>query len=368
MKTEMSSLELEYITEELKKISHSRIDKIFSNDNKDLFIQIYKAELGKPIMRACVPKYTYLTTYKPSFSHPSSFCMRLRKLLKNGFVREVSKLKNERIIKLVVERKNDVGIISKFYLYFEFFLKGNIILTDDSGIIVALAETQLWADRKLKMREKYIIPEKKVYPLKESLDKELVRYIAEDMAFGGELAEEICELSSMDKSRKELSTAEFKTIKEITESIIDTSKNTKGYVYTVGKNKRIYPFKMHTIKNSLKFEEYNSFNEAVDKVFSSELEDSVKTVQGKSKQKALKKYENIIENQKKQLEKNNKIIDECTAKGDLIYKNYTDVQEIFDQLKEARKTMDWAEIKDKIKNKKIKNIDEATGKIILDLD
>ncbi|MFP4190089.1 MAG: NFACT family protein [Candidatus Woesearchaeota archaeon] len=368
MKDEMSSLELEYIVEELKKLSDSRIDKIFSNENKDLFMQVYKAELGKPLIRVHVPRYAYIASYKPPFSHPSNFCMRLRKRLKNGIIRGVSKIKNERVIKLTIEKKDELGIVSRQHMYFEFFLKGNIILTDDADFIVALAENQIWTERTLKMKEKYIIPGKSISSLKQSLGKELVKYVAEDMGFGGELAEEICALSSIDKARSELSEAEMKTLNDVITSMTDHSRNTKGYVYTVGNQKRIYPFRMHTMAGYQKIEEYPSFNDAVDAVKSSELESSVKKVMGKGKAKALKKQERIIESQKKQLEKNDKIIEESTTKGDLIYKNYSEIQEIFDQLKEARKTMDWSEIKEKVKNRKILDIDEKNGKITLDLD
>lgn len=370
MKDGISSLELSYLVKEIRSIVHSRIDKIYSNDNKDLFIQLYKAELGKPILRAHVPKYTYMTTYKPNFAYPSNFVMRLRKMVKNGMIRAVSKIENERIMKIKIEKKENMDLVvrtSIFHLYFEFFLKGNIVLTDESDRIISAAENQVWADRKIRIGEKYMVPEKHVSPLRPSLDKELVRYIAEDMGYGGEIAEEVCELSSIDKHRKELAEWEMKTVKDSLESLTDMEKNTKGHVYGSGDSRRIYPFPMKTRERYKEHTMHDSFNAAIDSVMSSEMAENVRTSMDKEKQKTLKKQERIIDAQKKQLEKNKKIIEENTAKGDLIYSNYSEIQEIFEQLKEARKTMDWSEIKEKIKNKKIISIDEKSGKIVLDL-
>ena len=367
MKTEISSLELSYLIKELEKLKGSRIEKIYAKDNKDLFIQFYKAELGKPILRVKAPNFLYLTLHKPSFSHPSNFCTALRKRLTNGKLTGISKLGNERIVKLTIDKMDENGLIKKKYLFFELFLKGNVILTDDSMDIDILAEGQIWANRELKAKQKYSVPKKHVYKLKGELDVELVKFLAESMNLGGEFAEEVCHRATIDKKRKVLSDSDVKLVNESIEELKSDSGG-MGYVYSIAGKKQIYPFLMKSLVNYDKLDTFSSFNEALDSVLTAQDKLVQDKTLKKEKDKKKNKYEKILDAQQKSLEKNEKLIDDCTKKGDLIYQNFNYIAELLDQLKLARNTMSWKEIKGKLKNHKtIKSIDEKNGKIVLDI-
>lgn len=367
MKKDMSSLDMEYMIRDLAILKKSRIDKIFTFSKKDVLFQVYKAELGKPILRLNVPHLFYMTRHKAEFGHPSNFCMALRKRLKNGIITGLSKMGNERIIKLTIEKKEEDGFIRKYHLYFEFFMKGNVILVDDYGDIQLVAEPQVWSERKIKPKEVYHLPRKQVKELQNSLGKELVKYLAEECNLGGEFAEEVCFRSSIEKDRTEISDVEKKVIEDNIDAIRDHENNKGGFIYKIKGKKHIYPIRMGSLHYDGDIEIFDDFNSAVDDVFSKELKKMIKDSMSEKENKVVKKYQRIIDNQNMQLEKNNKIIEECSAKGDLIYQNYHEIDTILKELRKARETMSWKEIKEKISNPRIKKINEKAGKIILDL-
>ena len=126
MEKEVSSLELRYLEKEFQKLKGARVDKIYSRNKKDIFIQFYKAELKKPLLRLFAPNVSYITSYKPKFGHPDSFTTALRKRLTNAILKDISQIGHERILKITFEKK-DGSIFKEIPLYVEFFLKGNII-------------------------------------------------------------------------------------------------------------------------------------------------------------------------------------------------------------------------------------------------
>ncbi|MFW6231077.1 MAG: NFACT family protein [Nanoarchaeota archaeon] len=366
MKTDISSLELDYLMHELSFVKGSRVDKIFLKDKKDMFIQLYKAEFGKKLLRINVPHFLYATEDKPEFGHPSSFGMALRKRLHNLIITGFTNMKNERVVKITFEKKNEFGVIKRYFLYCELFLKGNLILVDEHGDIELVAEHQVWKDREIKPKAHYTVPQKKSLRLKEDLEKDLVKYLAEDMSLGGEFAEEILYRVHIDKHRHKLSESEIALLEKEIDDLTHI-RDRSAYIYTKDKKKYAYPFQLSSFTDYDKIERFDTFNAALDHLFTRRMKTQKLEVQKKEKEKKLGKFEKIIKTQEEQLKKNERIIEESTKKGDLIYQNYAEITSILDQLKKARETMSWKEIKKNLKNPMIKKISEKNGKIVLDL-
>ena len=63
-----------------------------------------------------------------------------------------------------------------------------------------------------------------------------------------------------------------------------------------------------------------------------------------------------------------KSADENQRKGEAIYEKYQLAFSILEEIKKARKTHSWKEIKEKLKGHKIiKEVNEKTGEIVLDI-
>ena len=76
----------------------------------------------------------------------------------------------------------------------------------------------------------------------------------------------------------------------------------------------------------------------------------------------ISKQQKIIDMQLKQKAKLEEDYAACNKKAEALYQHYQQVQHLLEQLKEARKTMSWQEIKEKLKSHKIiKNINEKNN-------
>ena len=105
-----------------------------------------------------------------------------------------------------------------------------------------------------------------------------------------------------------------------------------------------------------------SFSEALEIYYSS-------TVKVTSKyDKELVKINSIIDKQKETMTHLEDEITVNSRRGELIYEHYQDIKKLLDFVEKTRKEEGWPAVKKQLKpNKKIKYIDEKTGKIIVDL-
>ena len=88
----------------------------------------------------------------------------------------------------------------------------------------------------------------------------------------------------------------------------------------------------------------------------------------KEKQTKEDKTSLIIKKQEDRLKALEKSVKENQRKGELIYENYQEIKQLLDNINSDRKKMSWDELKKKYKNNKLlKEIDEKTGKIMVDL-
>lgn len=364
MEKEISSLELEYITKELQVLVDSRIDKIFMSDKKDMLLQLHKAVLGKVLLRLKTPNFLYLTKHKPEFDQPSNLCMALRKRINNARINSIEKISDERIIKISLSTKD-----KNYFLVFEFFLKGNILLLEEDGKIDLLAQNQSWSDRSIKIKDIYQYPEREIAGLPKKFDKPIVKFLAADMNLGGEFAEEVCIRSGVHKTNTSINASEEKALKIELEKLksIETG---IAYIYSKGSKTKILPLKFQSlIELGYEESEHESFNEALDSVFTTVLKSKTVSKADIAFQEKLKKAENIFNSQKSALEKHEKTILDSTAKGDLIYQHFAELTEILNQLKKARETMTWKELKEKLKGHKIiKKVNEKKGTMVIDLE
>jgi len=100
---QFSALDYFYLLKELQVLAGARIDQIYHPSKKELIIQFYVPTKGKKILKIIPGKILYLTESKQEHGQPSSFCLFLRKYLKNARVGEIKQLGFERIINVFLE-------------------------------------------------------------------------------------------------------------------------------------------------------------------------------------------------------------------------------------------------------------------------
>lgn len=117
------------------RVIDGRIDKIYQNNN-DLLINIrargQKEKLFISIFGS--PRMYFSEEIFDTLQNPPAFCMLLRKHLENNQILEVSQYKMDRIIKILVKSRDELGEYSRKALIIELMGKhSNVILIDEDS-------------------------------------------------------------------------------------------------------------------------------------------------------------------------------------------------------------------------------------------
>ncbi len=356
-KKSVSSLELAAIINELQILVKGKISQIYHQD-KEIILQLHAPSKGKKLLKIVPGKLLCFTNEKNAPQRPSGFCMQLRKYLSNAFIKAISQKETERIVVFELEKKE------KYYLIIELFSKGNIILTDNNYLIIGALQRQIWKDRIVKNKEKYVFPTPGLNwknlttkKLKEIVNKSEKRNLATTLAtelnMGGLLAEEICLRADVDKDIKPKEVKEFNKLLETIKNILKLIEKTKGYIY----EKEITPFPL--LGKEAK-EIKKTYNEAIDTI------NPFQTV-SPYKQKIAALERRILE-QEEAIKSQEKKIEENSKKGELIYEKYAPLQKLLNIVKELKKTWDWVDIGKQLKKEKeIKSVNLKDKKVIINV-
>lgn len=358
MKLPLASLELVALANELQSLLNSKISQIYQFENQFTFQ--FHTKKGKQFLRIIPGKFLNLTKTKKVSPKPSSFCMQLRKLLNNSFIRKIEQKDMERILVIELEK------ISQYLFIIELFAPGNLILTDKNYQILACLHQQKFRDRFIKPKIDYRFPPPTLdwktlteLQLQKLLEKSQKRSLAVSLAteigLGGLYAEEVCKLSDIDKNKlpKKAEQKEIKSIIKTIKALLELIKKPAGYIY----EEQIAPFPLKGLTPIKKTETYN---EAIDALAPFE-----KTSPYEKKINALVF---TIQTQQEAVQKQEEDISINTKKAELIYQHYQPLRTLLEIVKELKKTKTWEEIKAELgKEKKIKKVDLKEKKIVIDL-
>tara|TARA_Y100000034_G_scaffold136940_1_gene217408 strand:- start:4412 stop:5443 length:1032 start_codon:yes stop_codon:yes gene_type:complete len=340
---QISSFGIKEITKELQVLINSKIDKVFMDNNNEMYLQLHTPNQGKTFLRIETGTTLHLTEFKPAFKQANSFCTSLRKLINNARIRSIKQIDFERIIKIELEKQ------TTSYLILEFFSKGNIILTDNKNIIINCIFKQKFSTRSILPKQEYKHPKLKYNILEitkedlkkmlETTEKEsLVKALAIELALGGKYAEKLCEISRINKDLKPI---QVKKIDKLYSSIKEL--------------KLIIP------------PEFKTLNDYLNIQYQQELSET-KTDTEQSYEQEITKVRKMRDIQEKAIKNYKKGIIDNDKKAELIYQNYQLVDNIIKELKQIEKKHTWQEIKKKLKNHKvIKEVDVKNKEVVIEL-
>ncbi len=369
-KKAISSVELAALVNELQFLVDGKISQIYHPDKGELIIQYYARGKGKGLLRIIPGKFLNITKDKKSVLRPSGFCMQLRKYLNGAFIREIKQIDSERIMYFVLETayyENNIRHVRIYNLVVEFFSKGNLLITDGDWEIIGTLGNQIWESRTIKAREKYELPpagfnwkETSLEQLKEIITKSekrnLATCLATELSLGGIFAEQICAKADV-YPKKEIAEVQEKEIKALHESLHELVKSlsgTKGFIFS---DESMSPVLLEGKEVNQMCETYNDALDTVDP-FEKQSPYDQKIANAKK----------IIEQQKESIQLIEDKIKLNTEKGEKVYENYAQLQQLLDIVKKMRKSKEWQEIKTELKKEsKIKGIDLKSKKITIDL-
>ncbi len=317
MKQELSSLDIKIIVSELQDLlAGARMEKFYQKD-REIHILLHIPQKGTHTLVLGSGKI-FLTKKRFEYAQvPPAFAMTLRKYLGGKKIAAIAQHDFDRVVVIETETHK---IIS------ELFRNGNIVLADSDYKIWSMLEKQEWKDRSIKLREKYVFPAKKEMvdmfsKIKES-DKQVVVFLASELSFGGEYAEEILSRAGIDKTKncKELSEKEISAISREIKKIL--GEKPSPYIVRDKETIDFAPFDMERHKNMPK-EKKETFNEAVAEYFSGTAISAPKVTAAEKAEKGKTEKFNIrLQQQVSALDSIEKEAEHAKKTGDLIYANF----------------------------------------------
>jgi predicted ribosome quality control (RQC) complex YloA/Tae2 family protein len=354
----MTSFDIAALVPELDRlIKGTRIDNIYQINPVTLLLKLRRS--GQPPLHLLIEagRRLHLTSYvlkKPQ--KPPTFCMALRKHLRNGEVMGIRQHEFERIVIIEVGRKE-----GDFKLISELFGEGNIILVNpENKILQALAYRRM-RDRNVSRNEvfqhapssgrnPFKLSRQDFREIRELGQLEIVRALTKFLSIGGVYAEEILLRAKVDKkvSCNSLTDEELDRIYDELHqilSIIETG-NVEPRIIVDDKGEWIdvTPIPM---KKYLHFDQktYETVNEALDEYYTeiSAREGVVEVAKGVERE--LARYQRILQRQRKALEDLKDQIERNKRIGDIIYMHFNDLKFLLQRIMdEKRDGKSWEQI------------------------
>lgn len=387
MKSQLASLELVRVTKELKEsLINGKINQIYvdfdrvEGTKKELLFEIYAN--GKQLLRVMLPSFIFLASVKPETPQkPEGYCLYLRKYLKNARIKDIEQIGTERILKFTVEARDitkEEFVPVVYFIYFELFSKGNMIFTNDQNMILSPLEIQEWAERKIRPKEMYHLPQQEHNVLKmgekdfqkaiEMTEKDsVVTTLALDFGLGGLYAEEVCLRAEIPKETKKPTKAEaiqlYNAFKNLMEEIIS---GTAIIVKQEDKIVDVFPCALR--KNKERAEHVESFTKGLDLLLLPTLHAKSHPVAQAKKASIVEKLKTMIKSQEKQIVQCQEDYGKNQEIGEKIYESYQLLDDVFKQLQDARKIKSWDEMKKAIKGHKVvKQINEKNQEVVVEV-
>lgn len=365
MKREFSVLELACIVRELQLLVGSRVTKVLQHSDKVLSFECFKTGVGKKFVHILRPGLLWMGVSKFS-SIESGFFKSIGRLVDGGKIKSVCQIGSERIVKM------EISVAGKtMFVYVELFNKGQVLVCNEDGKILALWETQQWKDRELKIGAQYVLPHKltNIFTITEEefqkslsvIEENVSKTIAVELSLGGTYAQELCAISGLDKNKNKLASEELRVLFANLQFLFQ-HKTEGQVVYENNVIKDIVPFPLK-VYEQLRQDSFVSYSSAFDAVFSKQFGDEALAASMSEFEKKKKKLLNIVETQKVYLSVLEKQAVVEQRKGEFMYENYQKIKDLIDKIQK----IPLKELKLCAKELGIKDVNEAKGEIVVEV-
>ena len=360
-KKEFSSFDIAAAVKELQpQIANSRVNNIYQFGEKTIIFKLHKTD--SPPIRLVIEagRRLHSTSYaEESPSEPPPFCMILRKYLRDYWLRSIEQYEFERIVTVVFETKT--GILK---MVVELFGEGNIIITNEQGIIIQALEFKKMRDRDILRNVVLAYPPPSgknpfkvtTLELAETLqaagDTEVVRTLARSLGIGGTYAEEALIRANIEKSRhcKDLTPIEVSAVFGALQTLLTPVLEAKFEPSIIedqdGSYLDVLPFKLRRYEDC-KAQSFDSFSAALDEFFLrvTAVEKAAGTIEVEKLTQEAKRLKRIVDEQEKSIAEDEKRTERDKLIGDTIYAHFQEFQKFQEQLLKANQQgYDWEAI------------------------
>ena len=372
MKT-MSNVDIFTITNELNNLlSGARVDKSFQPTKDIVVMRLHVPGTGRiDLIMQCGSRIHTSQYPLENPTTPPTFPMLLRKRIKGGHVESIKQHNFDRVVEIKIKK-------DKYYtLIVELFDKGNIILLDDENNIILPLKRKHWSNRDISSKKEYKFPEDRgINPISINYDEfnelfsdtesDIVRTLAKN-GLGSLYAEEVIkranEILEIDKnmSNKNITSDEMAALYKGFKNLFDNlnKNNIKAQIVKKDSKEDVVPLDL--IKyNDFEKTYFKTFNESCDEFYSKKINSDIKNVKESAWNKKVNKFEKRLHLQEETLDNFNKTIEDSQYKGDIIYSNYTIIENIIKVVNTARsKDYSFKEIGKTLKKAKKDGMNDA---------
>ena len=382
----MTNVDIYTICQELNDLLvGARVDKSFQPTKDTVVMRFHKAGTGRLDLVIQAGKRIHLSQYPlTNPQNPPSFPMLLRKIVKGANVVSIEQHNFDRVVEIKMKKEETYTLIV------ELFSQGNIILLNESNEIILPLKRKHWSDRDISSKKEYVFPlENGINPITLTIDEfkeivaggedeEIVRVLATN-GLGSLYAEEIMLNTEISKKTacSALSGEEINVIFNALKSVFEPLEKREFNPMIVNNKKEIeklelenpdkrYKSKEDVISINLsqyegfEVESFESFNEACDEFYSSKVKNEITGIQEAAWNKKVSKFSKRLEKQEETLHNFEKTIEDSQMKGELLFTNYVQVDNILNVIKGAReKDYGWKEIGKTLKDAKKSGMADA---------
>ena len=344
----MSNVDIFTISDELNNLlTGARVDKSFQPTKDIVVMRFHVAGTGRvDLVMQCGSRIHTSKYPLENPTNPPTFPMLLRKRVKGAHVVSVTQHNFDRVVEIKVKK-------DKYYtIVVELFDKGNIILLDEDNNIILPLKRKHWSTRDISSKKEYVFPEERgINPItvneeefKEvfiNTESDVVRTLAVN-GFGSLYAEEIIERANetieIDKntSNSELSEEQISALYNSLKDLFSILQNEeyKPQIVKNGRKEDVVPLDLVKYGDFEK-EVYENFNEACDEFYSKKVNTDIKDIKEKAWNKKVNKFEKRLRLQEETLDNFNKTIESSQYKGEIIYSNYTTIENVINVVNSA---------------------------------
>ena len=369
----MSNVDIFTITNELNNLlSGARVDKSFQPTKDIVVMRFHVPGTGRvDLVMQCGSRIHTSQYPLENPTTPPTFPMLLRKRVKGAHVKSIKQHNFDRVVEIKVKK-------DKYYtIIVELFDKGNIILLDDEHNIILPLKRKHWSNRDISSKKKYLFPEERgINPIAASeedfktlfkdTESDVVRTLARN-GLGSLYAEEIIERANdfveIDKNtpNSEITEEQLSGLYAGFKNLFDNLNDETIKAQIVKKNGREDVVALDLFKyDDYEKTYYETFNEACDEFYSKKVNTDIKNVQETAWNKKVNKFEKRLRLQQETLDNFTHTIEDSQHKGEIIYSNYTSIENIITVVNQARsKDYSFKEIGKTLKKAKKDGMDEA---------
>ena len=357
----MSNVDIFTISNELNNLlSGARVDKSFQPTKDIVVMRFHVPGTGRiDLVMQCGSRIHTSQYPLENPTTPPTFPMLLRKRVKGAHVESIKQHNFDRVVEIRVKK-------DKYYtIIVELFDKGNIILLDeDNNIILPLKRKRL-STRDISSKIEYEFPEdrginpitvteKEFKEVFNDSESDVVRTLAIN-GLGSLYAEEVIkranEITELDKNtpNNELTEKQLEGLYEGFKDLFDNlSEDTIRPQIVKSENKEDVV--------ALDLKKYDDF----EKTYFESFNTSIKNTRESAWNKKVNKFEKRLRLQQETLDNFHKTIEDSQHKGEIIYSNYTTIENIVTVVNQARsKDYSFKEIGKTLKKAKKDGMAEA---------